>query len=475
MPDLFSLDARALVARLRAGDVTPDEALDAAMARIAATDPELNAIPTLCEERARDAIRRLDTTGETARSPAWLAGLPIVIKDLTDVAGVRCTYGSPIYADYVPERSDIMVEALERHGAIVIGKSNTPEFGADSNTFNEVFGATVNPWNTAKTSGGSSGGSAAALAAGQVWLATGSDLGGSLRTPAAFCSVVGLRPSPGRVARSPTRLPFDTLSVEGPMGRTVGDVALMLDAMVGAHPRDPIAMPAPQAPFQTAVEAPTAPRRVAFSRDLGITSMDREVGDICAAAAARFTEMGAIVEDTTPDLHDAREFFGLLRSVRTVAGLGGLVEQHRDMMKPDIVWEIDARRALGADEIGRAERARGALAARFAAFFDDYDVLLCPATAEPPFDVGRRYVQEIDDKAKATLHESSAVASAISLTGCPALSLPCGFTGNGLPVGLQMITRPRGEAALLSFAALAESLFDIARKVPIDPKAPPLT
>ena len=457
-----------MLARLRAGEVTPDEALDAALARIAATDPALNAVPTLCEERARDAIRRLDKTGADANSAAWLAGLPIIIKDLTEVAGVRSTYGSPIFADYVPDRSDIIVDALERLGAIVIGKSNTPEFGAGSNTFNEVFGKTVNPWDTTKTCGGSSGGSAVALAAGQVWLATGSDLGGSLRTPAAFCSVVGLRPSPGRVAHAPTRLPFDTLAVDGPMGRTVGDVALLLDAMVGEHPRDPIGMPAPAEPFLSAVDSPAAPRRVAFSRDLGITPVDSEVADICAAAAARFAEFGAVVEDETPDLHDAKDIFRVLRSARAVAALGGLVEEHRDKFKAEIIWEIEDGLKLCADDIGRAQRAQGALVARLAAFFDDHDLLLCPMTAIPPFDVDQRYVEEIDGQAMSTYHEWFAIASTISLTGCPALSLPCGFTAAGLPVGLQMVAPPRGEAALLSAGALAESLFGVAAKVPLD-------
>ena len=467
MTELISLDARSMVARLRAGDVTPEETLDVALARIAATDPVLNAIPTVCEARARDAIRRLDRGGAAAESGAWLAGLPIVIKDLTEVAGVRSTYGSPIFADFVPDRSDIIVDALEDLGAIVVGKSNTPEFGADSNTFNEVFGKTVNPWDTSKTCGGSSGGSAVALAAGQVWLATGSDLGGSLRTPAAFCSVVGLRPSPGRVAHAPVRLPFDTLAVDGPMGRTVGDVALLLDAMVGEHPLDPISLPAPAVPFLAAVDSPVAPKRVAFSRDLGVTPIDSEIADICAAAAARFADFGAVVENETPDLHDAKEIFRVIRSARAVAALGGLVEEHRDKFKPEIIWEIEDGRKLDADEIGRAQRAHGALVARLAAFFEDHDLLLCPMTAIPPFDVDQRYVEEIDGQAMSTYHEWFTIASTISLTGCPALSLPCGFTAAGLPVGLQLVAPPRGEAALLSAAALAESVFGIAAKVPL--------
>jgi amidase len=473
MEELNTLDARTMVSRLRAGDVTPDEALDAALARIKETDGILNAVPTLCEERAREAIRGLDQKAETsADSPAWLAGLPIVIKDLTEVAGVRSTYGSPIFADYVPERSDIVVEGLERLGAIVIGKSNTPEFGAGSNTFNEVFGKTVNPWDTTKTCGGSSGGSSVALAAGQVWLATGSDLGGSLRTAPAFCSVVGLRPSPGRVAHSPNRLPFDTLAVDGPLGRTVGDVALLFDAMVGSHVRDPLSLPASAGIFQAAVDAPVAPLRVAFSRDLGITPIEPEIADICAAAAARFAEFGTTVEETTPDFRDSKDVFQVLRSARMVAALGGLMTDHRDQFKPEIIWEYDDGLSYGADDIGRAERARGELFIRLADFFEDHDLLLCPMAAVPPFDVDKRYVEEIDGQAMTTYHEWFAIASTISLTGCPCLSLPCGFTAAGLPVGLQMVAPPRGETALLAAAALAESLFGIAAKLPIDPRTP---
>src|SRR4249919_523821 len=221
--DLTSLSARGAVAALRSGEVSPRELVEAALRRIEDVDGPLNALPTLCAERAL-------AHAEAADGQLALAGLPIAVKDLTDVAGVRTTYGSPIYADNVPERSDIVVERLEERGAVVIAKSNTPEFGAGGQTFNEVFGPTRNPWDTSRTCGGSSGGSAVALATRQVWLATGSDLGGSLRTPASFCSVVGLRPSPGRVARGPAELPFDTLSVEGPMARDVADSALMLDA-----------------------------------------------------------------------------------------------------------------------------------------------------------------------------------------------------------------------------------------------------
>ncbi|MCB2100827.1 MAG: amidase, partial [Rhodobacterales bacterium] len=251
MTDWTTETARAAVAALKRGALSPHDLIDLTVARHGAVDGAVNALPTLCVERARaQADRILDGTHEGDRDhPGWLAGLPVVIKDLTDVAGARTTYGSPAFADHVAMRSDIMVETLEQRGAVVIAKSNTPELRAGAQTFNEVFGKTRNPWNTARTCGGSSGGSAVALATGQAWLATGSDLRGSLRIPAAFCSVVGLRPAPGRVARGPVADPMNDLSVEGPLGRTVGDVALLLDAMAGRHAGDPSALPRPATPF----------------------------------------------------------------------------------------------------------------------------------------------------------------------------------------------------------------------------------
>src|SRR5215470_15160421 len=412
----------------------------------------------------------MESASAVAPGPGWLGGLPLAVKDLNDVAGVRTTYGSPIYADHVPARSDILVERLEERGAIVMGKSNTPEFGAGANAFNEVFGETRNPWNTALTCGGSSGGSAAALAAGQAWLATGSDLGGSLRTPASFCSVVGLRPSPGRVAHGPKTRPFGTLSVEGPMGRTVGDVALMLDAMVTRHPEDPLSLDPPPEPFQVAAAARRAPRRVAFSPDLGVTPVDAEVRQLCAAAAQRFSEAGVVVEEDCPDFSGAVECFGVLRALGFVAAHGEHYETHRDKLKPDVIWNIERGLGLTAADIARAELARGALYHRVVEFFRRYDLLLCPAACVPPFDVKVRWLKELNGVAFDNYVEWIRITYAITLTSCPALSLPCGFARDGRPVGLQMVGRPRGEAALLGAAAALEEILDIARSVPIDPR-----
>ena len=468
--ELIALSARDAVAALAARQVSPGELIDAAEARAAAVDGAVNALVTPCFERARDHAASLAVPD--APGPGWLGGLPSVVKDLVEVAGVRTTYGSPIFADYVPRQNGVTVDMLERNGAIVIGKANTPEFGAGAQTFNEVFGKTRNPWNTALTCGGSSGGSAVALATGMAWLATGSDLGGSLRTPASFCSVVGLRPSPGRVAHGSGALAFGTLSVDGPMGRTVGDVALMLDAMVGHHPGDPISFDAPARPFVAAVDAPAAPGRVGFSRNLGIGPVDGEVADICEAAVARFTDIGAAVDDGCPDLGDAMEIFQTLRAAQFAGGSIELLRAHRAVMKPELIWNIEKGLALNEEEIGRAEVARTALYRRVAAFFDDYDVLACPAAIVPPFDVDQRYVEVVDGYRFDNYIDWIYITYAITLSACPAISVPCGFTAAGLPVGLQLVGRPRGEAALLGAARLFEQATALEPATPIAPRTP---
>ncbi len=469
--DLISLTATEAVTRLRAREISPLELIEASLARIAETDSRINAMPMLCPDRARDAARQLMAAGAADESgTGLLAGLPFAVKDLNEVAGVVTTHGSPIFRDNLPTRSDIMVETLEARGGIVIGMSNTPEFGAGANTFNEVYGETVTPWNTALTAGGSSGGSAAALAAGQVWLATGSDLGGSLRTPASFCGVVGLRPSPGRVASGPADLPFGMLGVEGPMARNVDDVALMLDAMVGWSAEDPLSLPAPETSFRAAAATRRLPLRVGLATDLGVPPVDREVQSIIAAAAQRFAAAGVAVETPSLRVSQAPEIFQTLRAAGFVAGMKPLYDTRREMLKPDIVWNIEAGLKLDADAIGRAERGRGRLFKAMTEFFGDHDLLLCPAAAVAPVDVKTRWVREIEGVTFDNYVDWLRMSFLATLCGLPAISLPCGFTADGRPVGLQMIGRPRGEAALLAAAAAFEDMVGLAAQLPIDPK-----
>lgn len=474
MSELFRLTAREVVRLLRSGQVSPLDLVQASLARIEATDGMLNAIPTRCAERALAHARQLQGAQPAEeRGHAWLGGLPIAVKDLNDVEGVRTTYGSPLFADHVPDGSDAMVQTLEANGAIVVGKSNTPEFGHGANTFNEVFGTTRNPWNTAMTCGGSSGGSAVAVATGQVWLATGSDLGCSLRTPAAFCSVVGLRPSPGRVARSRLRLPFDNLWVQGPMARNVGDVALMLDAMAGVHRDDPISIPKPCMPFVDAVDRPVAPRRVAYSRDLGgLTPVASEVAEICAGAVARFADIGARVEEDCPDLRDARAIFKVLRANQLVGDLAPVVDANRDRVRREVLWNMDLGKKVSAEDLADAARRRGQLYLRAAAFFDDYDLLVTPAAIVAPFDADIRALDEVEGVKLGNYYEWYSISYAITLTSLPAISLPCGFTKAGLPVGLQIVGPPRGEARLLGAARMLEDVLGIASRLPIDPGPP---
>ncbi|WP_342642402.1 amidase [Rhodoligotrophos ferricapiens] len=468
--DLIALRARDVVTLLKRGDVSPHELLDALETRIAEVEPAVNALPILCFDRARKAADELMRRPIDERG--LLAGIPLPIKDLTDVAGVRSTRGSLIFADTRPERSDILVEHLEAEGALIYAKSNTPEFGAGGQTFNEVFGATRNPWDLSRTTAGSSGGAAAALASGTAWLAHGSDMGGSLRNPASFCGVVGLRPSPGRIAFTPGAIIDDTLSVEGPMARDVEDLALLLDAMTGSSPEDPRSRPRPATSFLDAARSRKAPRRIAFSADLGITPVDPEVAETCRRAAHRFGEAGVVVEEAHPDLSEAHECFQVLRARNFVTGLGALYDSHRNLLKPDVVWNIEQGLRLTTRDIARAEAQRAAMFNRMAAFFGDYDLLLCPATIVAAFPIEQRYLAECAGQALNTYIDWLAIAYAITLVSSPAISIPAGFTAAGLPVGLQLVAPAHAEAALLSAAALLEDHLALGQITPITPRQP---
>lgn len=467
--ELIRMDARAVVGLLRGGEVTPHDLLAALEARIAAVDGQVNALPTLCFERARAHADRLMKQPVAERG--LLCGLPVPIKDLTEVAGVRTTHGSPIFADNVPQQSNILVQNLEAHGGVVYAKSNTPEFGAGANTFNEVFGATLNPWNTSRSAAGSSGGAAVALATGMAWLAHGSDMGGSLRNPASFCGVVGLRPSLGRVAKTPGAQMDGTLSVEGPMARNVEDLALLLDAMAGQYPQDPLSMPPPATPFTAAARSGWRPRKVAYSADLGITPVEREVAAITRQAALRLSEAGIPVEEAHPDMREAHECFQILRALSFATSRAKLLRAHRDLLKPEVIWNVEKGLALTVDEITRAEGQRVLLMQRMQKFFETYDLLLCPATICSAFPIEQRYLAACAGVEFETYIDWLAIVYAITLCCCPALSLPCGFTSEKLPVGLQVVAPPHADARVLAGAKLLEDMLGLRGTTPIDPRA----
>ena len=454
--DLIQKDAMEIRSLLIAGDITPLDLIDALEDRTASINPMVNAVPTQCFDRARHHAKTLMAKPMDERG--LLAGMPVLIKDLSNVEGVRSTMGSPIYADLIPDTSDYVVQDLETAGGIVTGKSNTPEFGAGGNTFNDVFGRTLNPWDLSKSAAGSSGGAAVALATGMAWLAQGSDLGGSLRNPASFNGIVGMRPSPGRVASGPSANPFDTLAVEGPMARNVADVALMLDAMAVHNPHVPISLETPPSSFLSAALNANKPLKVAFSIDLGITPVDPAVAKLCHNAAETLARHGVDVIEAHPDFSDAHDVFQTLRAHGFASSMDDLYRHHRDLLKPEVIWNIERGLALTAEQLADAERKRGAIYANATDFIAGYDLLLTPATIVPPYPVEERYVHHCNGVDFDTYIDWLAIAYAITLTSLPALSLPCGMTDQSLPVGLQLVGKPRGEAKLLSHAHWMETI-----------------
>jgi amidase len=466
--ELVRESACAVVGKLNSGEVTPLDLLDVLERRISEVDGKVNALPTLAFDRARAHAEALMKKPIGQRG--LLAGLPIPIKDLTNVEGVLTTQGSPIFKDTIPSRSDIAVERLEDNGGVIYAKSNTPEFGAGAHTFNEVFGATRNPWNPSRSASGSSGGAAVALATGMAWLAHGTDMGGSLRNPASFCGIVGMRPSIGRVAHTPAAKIDRNLGVHGPMARNVEDLALLLDAMSGEHPADPLSLPLLSNSFLAAVRSGNKPKRIAYSPDLGITPVDPEVAAITRKAAGRFAEAGAIVEEAHPDLREAHECFHVLRAYDFAISKAALLRTKRDLLKPEVIWNIEEGLKLTVERLERAEAQRVAMAARTLEFFKTYDLLLTPTTIVAPFPIENRYVAECDGKKFDNYVEWLGIVYAITLACCPALSLPCGFTASGLPVGLQLVGPPRGEAKLLAGARVLEDILGLRGSTPIDPK-----
>ena len=466
--ELIKMSASEAAACLRSKDVSPLDLVEASIQRIEAVDTKVNALPIHCFEQARDQAKFFDVEAHSL-NPKSLCGLPIAVKDYNDLGGAVTTYGSPIFADNFALQSDATVRQLESNGAIAVAKSNVPEW-AGGHTFNPVNGLTRNPWDMRKSAGGSSGGSGAALASGSVWLATGNDLGGSLRTPAAFNGIVGLRPGPGRVPRG-MRLPsMDTLWVEGPMARNIDDLALMLDAGVGQQIDDPLSFDHAGPSFVDALHGTGMPKRVAFSPDLSIVSMDKEIAKICGGAATVFADLGADVTDDIPDFSGVLEAFQTLRAVLFATMMEPILTKFRNRIAPEIVGNIERGLNITPSQIFDAERARIELYKKITAFFKTHDFLICPAASIAPFPVDQRYVAEIDGKPCETYIDWFSITFALTMTACPTISVPCGFTSEGLPVGVQIMGKPRGEAALLRTAKRFEQAVGISTQLPITPR-----
>jgi len=428
------------------------ELLQTHLGRIEALNPKLNAICTLVPEQAMETARQLDDELSKGNLRGPLHGLPIAIKDLVLTKGIRTTFGSPIYKDFVPDEDELFVQRLKAAGAVVVGKTNTPEFGAGSQTFNQVFGITRNPYNAALTCGGSSGGAAVALASGMLPIADGSDLAGSLRNPASWCNVIGFRPSAGRVPEWPTPLSRETLAVTGPMGRTVRDTALLLSCMAGPDARVPIALPDPGSDFLKPLERNFRGARIAWTPDLGCYPVEPAVVQVCEASLEGLRQLGCTVENDHPDLSGADEIFQIMRAWLFVTYSREDFLQHRDQFKQTLIWNNDKGLALTGADIARAEILRTGVYARTVAFFEKYDFLVLPAVQVAPFPVEIEYPTEINGVPLNTYIDWMAICYAISITGMPAISVPAGFTPAGLPIGLQIVGPPRGDFELLQMA-----------------------
>ena len=458
---LLKMTARELRDLLKKKEISPFDLLDIIEIQIDKIDKSVNAIPTLCFDRARHKANL------KSLSNLPLAGLPVAIKDLSAVAGVRTTWGSQLYRNHIPKKSDYVVERIENAGGLIYGKTNTPEFGTGANTFNNVFGITRNPWNTDLSASGSSGGSAVALATGMAWLATGSDLAGSLRTPASFCGVVGFRPSQGRIASNSDSLAFNHMNTDGPMARNVLDSAMFLDVMAGYDQRDPMSLDDPIQSFEVLASKKDVPKKIAFSKNLGITPVDQEVATICEKAASKFFEFGSTVIDDHPDFSGLEEVFQTHRAISFASSFGTNLEYYRSILSPEIIWNTEKGLALRSDEIIEAMANRSKIYKRTIDFFSRYDLLVTPATIVPPYPIKDRYVKSLGIHKFTNYIQWCSIAYAFTVIGSPAISILCGFTKSGLPVGLQIAGAPRNESKVLSAAAALEESLDLAKILPI--------
>jgi len=454
--DLSAVELRRLIG-MKA--VSPVALLESCLKRIEAVNPALNAITATAIDRAKSEAKAAEKAVLAGDALGPLHGLPIGIKDLNETAGIKTTWGSPIYKDYVPEKDERMVAAVRQAGAVVVGKTNTPEFGAGANTTNPVWGPTGNPFDPARICGGSSGGSAVALATSMLPTCTGSDTGGSLRIPAAFCGVVGFRPSPGLVATERRTLGWTPISVQGPMGRTVADTLLLLQAQISDDSRDPLASRVDPAEFAAIAPVDLSQLRVAVSEDLGGLPID-------PGNRAAFRERIALIKHAfrrcdarDPDMAGADEAFGIIRALNFLAAHKERYERHREKLGPNIVANYEQGLAMSAADAARGHAMQTRIYRAFQEFFRDYDILICPTVPVPPFPLEQRYCAEIDRKKLPTYYSWLAPTYYITLTAHPAISLPCGIEPTGTPFGLQVVGPARADKFVLDVAHALEAFF----------------
>jgi amidase len=459
--------ARQLARLIRTRQVSVREVMAAHLLQINRLNPTLNAIVARldddrCLALADDADRRLAGGAD----PGPLYGLPIAFKDLEAAVGFPWTRGSPIYAGEMPAEDSLMVARLRRAGAIPIGKTNVPEFGMGSHTYNKVYGTTLNPYEHTRSAGGSSGGAAAAVATGMLPCADGSDLGGSLRNPGSFNNVVGFRPSFGLVPSVPV-LPFVGFAVKGPIARTVEDAAFLLSTIAGTDPRDPSNYPSDPSRFAEPLDRDFKGVRLAWCPDLGGLPLDPRVRGVLAKQRRTFEDLGCSVEDRCPDLTTADKIFLDIRQWMSSYTHGPLLRTHRDHLKPEAVWEIEAGLALSAQDVAAALARHGALLERMRLFQNEYEFIVCTVNQVPPFDANETWPKEIDGVRMEHYVAWMKSTYWISTTLCPALSVPAGFTDDGLPVGIQIVGRRRDDLGVLQLGHAFEQATGFGRQRPV--------
>src|SRR5580700_2829436 len=464
--DICFMSATEMADQIRRKKLSARETMEAHLKQIERVNPRVNAIVTLVAEQAVSNARKADEAQSRGMALGPLHGLPIAHKDLVETKGIRTTFGSPIFKDNVPTEDAILVERIHKAGAITVGKTNTPEFGAGSQTFNAVFGATKNPYDLTKTCGGSSGGAAVSLACGMVPIADGSDSGGSLRNPAAFCSVVGFRTAPGRVPHAAVGDAWATLGVAGPLGRTVADAALLLSVMAGPDPRCPISITEPGSRFAGNLERNFKGVRVAWFKDLGGLPFDSRIRAAVDAQRKVFESLGCMVEEAEPDLTGAGEAYDTLRAWGYASGYAGLVKNHRDQVKDTIIWEVERGLKLSGADIAHAQNLHSQAWDRMRIFQEKHEFFIAPSTQVPPFDVNQPYVTEIEGVRMKTYTEWMKCCWLISILENPAISMPCGYTPEGLPVGLQIVGRHRDDWSVLQMAHAFEQATRSAHRRP---------
>ncbi|MEM9907133.1 MAG: amidase [Cyanobacteria bacterium P01_D01_bin.44] len=460
MKPLYQWSATQLQQGLAQKEIRATEVIDSCLQAIEQTNDQLQALITVCADQALAAAQQVDEARSRGESLGPLAGIPFSAKDLTPTAGVRTTMGSLIYQDWIPTQDELCIARLKQAGGILLGKTNTPEFGLGAHCTNPLFGPTANPYEPACSSGGSSGGAAVSVATGMCALAQGTDMGGSVRTPASFCGVVGLRPSAGRIPRSRKPLLWDYLDTDGILARTVEDAALMLSVMAGWDAADPIAIAATWLPptFDAAVQL-AGNVRVGFSADLGITPVDAEVQAVFEQAITRLTPLCQQVTPTHPDCSMAQSAFETLRAALLWYKQRQHYEQHFDQLTDTVRWNVARGQDLSAIEFLTASAQRDQLYRNFLTSFETHDILATVTACVPPFPHDQPEVLKVNDTPLRNIIDYLTITYTISLTGLPALSIPCGWTASGLPVGMQLVGPPHGEAILLQFAyALQEAL-----------------